>query len=58
LPKQTRKRTPGRDENARIFCFVVSLMVHNARAMLHPGRMAAGDGRRVPAASSRTAVLP
>jgi len=30
LLKQTRMRTPGRDENVRIFCFVASLMVHNA----------------------------
>jgi len=51
LPRQTRVRTSSRDENVRIFCFVMSLMVHNAWTMLHPGRGAAGDGRRIPAKS-------
>ncbi len=53
LLKQTRMRTPGRDENVRIFCFVVSLMVHNAWTMLHSDRGggAAGDSRRIPAKS-------
>jgi len=46
LLKQTRMRTPGRDENVRIFCFVVSLMVHNAWTMLHSDR--GGGGRRQP----------
>ena len=35
IPRQTRMRTPGRDEHVRIFCFVVSLMVHNAWTMVH-----------------------
>ena len=48
MPRQTRMRTPGRDEHVRIFCFVVSLMGHNARVMLHSDRRAGGDGRRIP----------
>ncbi len=51
LLKQTRMRTPGRDGNVRAFCLVVSLVVHNAWAMLHPGRGAAGDSWRIPAKS-------
>jgi len=50
-------RMPGRSENVRIFCFVMSLMVHNARAMLHPGREAAGDSRRIPATSPRLLIV-
>jgi len=57
LLKQTRMRTSSRDENVRIFCFVVSLMVHNAWTMLHSDRRAAGDSRRIPAASPRTIIL-
>ena len=48
MPRQTRMRTPGRDEHVRIFCFVVSLMVHNAWTMLHSDRRAGGDDRRIP----------
>jgi len=57
MPRQTRMRTSGRDENVRIFCFVVLLMVHNAWTMLHPGRRVACDSRRIPAASLKTTVL-
>ena len=48
MPRQTRMRTPGRDEHVRIFCFVVSLLVHNAWTMLHSDRRAGGDDRRIP----------
>jgi len=58
MPRQTRMRTPGRDESVRVFCFVVSLMVHNARAMPHPGRRAGGDDRRIPMAPPRFLIAP
>jgi len=48
MPRQTRMRTSSRDENVRIFCFVVSLMVHNAWTMMHLDRRAGGDGRKIP----------
>jgi len=47
MPRQTRMRTQGRDENVRAFCFVVSLMVHNAWTMMHSDRRAGGDGRKI-----------
>jgi len=57
LPRHTRMRTPGRSESVRIFCFVMSLMVHNAWTMLHPGRRAAGDSRRIPATSLKFLIM-
>jgi len=57
LSRQTRMRTSGRNENARISCFVLSPVVHNARAMPHPGRRAVGDSRRIPAMSLKFLIV-
>jgi len=57
LLKQTRMRTSSRDENVRIFCFVMSLMVHNAWTMLHSDRGTAGDSRRIPATSLKFLIV-
>jgi len=45
MPRQTRMRTPGRDEHVRILCLVVSFMVHSAWTMLHSDRRAGGSRR-------------
>ena len=55
--KQTRMRTSSRDEHVRIFCFVVSLMVHNAWIMLHSDRIAGGDDRRIPKTTLKMLTL-
>jgi len=50
-------RMSSRSENVRIFCFVMSLMVHNAWTMLHSDRRAAGDSRRIPAMSLKFLIV-
>jgi len=57
MARQARIRTPGRDERVRIFCFVLSLIVHNAWTMTHPGRRSRGDARRIPLAASRILLV-
>jgi len=56
-PRQARMRTSGRDESARTFCFVVSPMARNARAMMRPGRRAGGDGRKIPMTPPRIIIV-
>jgi len=56
-PRQTRMRTSSRDESARTFCFVVSPMARNARAMMRPGRRAGGDGRKIPMTPPRIIIV-
>jgi len=41
----------------RIFCFVLSLMVHNAWTMMHSDRRARGDGRRIPRAAFKILLV-
>jgi len=57
MARQTRIRTSSRDERVRIFCFVLSLMVHNAWTMMHSDRRARGDSRRIPRAASRILLV-
>jgi len=57
MARQTRMRTPGRDENARVFCFAVSPVVHNAWTMMRSDRRARGDCRRIPRAAFRILLV-
>lgn len=50
-------RTASRDGRVRTFCIVLSPMVHNAWAMMHPGRRAHGDGRRAPLAAFKMLLV-
>jgi len=57
MARQTRIRTPGRDERVRIFCLVLSLMAHNAWTMMHSDRRARGDSRRIPRAAFKILLV-
>lgn len=58
MVKQTRIHTSSRDERVRIFCFVLSLLAHNAWTMMHSDRRAARDHRHMPAVTLKLVILP